>query len=141
MLAALDLAIGKLFHRTRPRKRWKEFLAFLKVLRTRGTDEKLYVICDNYSPRRNTDVRPWCAGNQIELVCPPTYGSWLKWIEAGSAALRYFALSGTDHRGHTEQDSVINAHIRWHNTRAKPQTGFATDSPIRTWTPYPAKAA
>jgi hypothetical protein len=35
----------------------------------------------------------------------PTYSSWLNWIEAEFAALRYFALNGTDHRSHTEQDT------------------------------------
>lgn len=66
----------------------------------------------------------------------PTYSSWLNWIEAEFAALRYFALNGTDHRSHTEQNAAIEAYIRWHNTQARPQTGFATDSPIRTWTHY-----
>ena len=32
MLAALDLATGKLFYRIRKRKRWREFLSFLKTL-------------------------------------------------------------------------------------------------------------
>jgi hypothetical protein len=49
--------------------------------------------------------------------------SWSNWIESEFAALRYFALNGTDHRSHAEQ------------------TGFATDSPIRTWTQYPTKVA
>lgn len=57
------------------------------------------------------------------------------------AALRYFALNGTDHRSHSEQNAAIGAYIRWHNTRAEPKTNFAPDSPIRTWTNYPAKAA
>jgi hypothetical protein len=30
---------------------------------------------------------------------------------------------------------------RWHNIRARPKVNFATDSPIRTWTDYPTKAA
>jgi transposase len=141
MLAALDLATGKLFYRIRPRKRALEFLAFRKTLRARWAGEKLYVICDNYSPHRNADVRAWCADNQVELVYLPTYGSWLNWIEAEFAALRYFALGGTDHRSHNEQNTAIGAYIRWHNTRAEPKTGFATDSPIRTWTHYPSKAA
>ena len=141
MLAALDLTTGKLFYRIHPRKRAIEFLAFLKTLRARWAGERLYVICDNYSPHRNTDVRTWCADNQIELIYLPTYGSWLNWIEAEFAALRYFALGGTDHRSHAEQNAAINAYVRWHNTRAEPKTGFATDSPIRTWTHYPSKAA
>ena len=56
MLAALDLATGKIFHRIRDRKRHREFLDLLKALRA-----------------------------------------------------RYFALNGTDHRSHTEQNAAIEA--------------------------------
>jgi transposase len=141
MLAALDLATGKLFYRIRARKRWIEFLDLLKALRARWPGEKLYVVCDNFSPHRHARVRTWCMANQVELVFTPTYGSWLNWIEAEFAALRYFALNGTDHRSHTEQNAAIAAYVRWHNIRAQPKANFATDSPIRTWTDYPAKAA
>jgi hypothetical protein len=36
MLAALDLATGRMFYRIRTRKRWREFLSFLKSLRPAG---------------------------------------------------------------------------------------------------------
>src|SRR5689334_21232418 len=49
MLAALDLATGKLFYRIRPRKPAVEFGDLLKTLRARWPGEKLYVICDNFS--------------------------------------------------------------------------------------------
>jgi hypothetical protein len=91
-------------------------------------------------PARWTDgtgrVQAWCAAHQIELVFLPTYGSWLNWIEAEFAALRYFALNGTDHRSHAEQNSAIDGYVRWHNIRATPKVNFATDSPIRTWSDY-----
>jgi transposase len=141
MLAALDLATGKLFYRIRSRKRAVEFLGLLKALRVRWPGEKLYVVCDNFSPHRHARVRAWCEANDVELVFTPTYGSWLNWIEAEFAALRYFALNGTDHRSHTEQNSAIAGYVRWRNIRAQPKVNFATDSPIRTWTDYPAKAA
>lgn len=141
MLAALDLATGKLFYRIKDRKRWIEFLDLLKALRARWPGEKLYVVCDNFSPHRHARVREWCAANQVELVFLPTYGSWLNWIEAEFAALRYFALNGTDHRSHEEQNAAIAAYVRWRNARAQPKTNFAVDSPIRSWTSYPVKAA
>jgi hypothetical protein len=141
ILAALDLTTGKIFYRIRDRIRAREFLDLLRVLRARWPGEKLYLICDNFSPHCHASVRPWCADNQVELVFLPTYGSWLNWIEAEFAALRYFALNGTDHRSHAEHNTAIAGYIRWHNARALPKTGFATDSPIRSWTSYPAKAA
>ncbi|WP_406840718.1 transposase [Streptomyces sp. AHU1] len=112
MLAALDLATGK-----------------------------LYVVLDNFSPHKHAKVRTWATDNNNELVFLPTYGSWLNWLEAEFAALRYFALNGTDHRSHDEQNAAIAAYARRRNTHAKPKTSFAPDSPIRSWTDYPAKAA
>ncbi|MER5666672.1 transposase [Streptomyces mirabilis] len=141
MLAALDLATGKLYYRIRPRKRWREFLGLLKALRARWPGEKLYLVLDNFSPHKCAKVRAWAADNDILLVFLPTYGSWLNWIEAEFAALRYFALNGTDHRSHEEQNAAIAAYVRWLNARASPKTNFAPASPIRSWTEYPAKAA
>ena len=63
----------------------------------------------------------------------PTYSSWLNWIEAEFAALRYFALNGTDHRSHHEQDTAIGDYIRWHNQRARPKPD--TPPPPRSDTP------
>jgi transposase len=141
MLAALDLTTGRISYRIRHRKRHRELLDLLKALRRRWPGQKLYLVMDNFSPHRHPDVVTWAEGNDVEVVFLPTYSSWLNWIEAEFAALRYFALNGTDHRSHAEQNGAIAAFIRWRNARAKPKTGFATDSPIRTWTHYPAKAA
>jgi len=141
MLAALDLASGKLLYRIRARKRWIEFLDLLKTLRARWAGEKLYLVCDNFSPHHHAHVRAWCHANAVELVFLPTYGSWLNWIEAEFAALRYFALNGTDHRSHAEQNTAIASYVRWRNSRAQPKVHFAVGSPIRAWTDYPVKAA
>ncbi|WP_346779459.1 hypothetical protein [Rhodococcus sp. PSBB049] len=46
-------------------------------------------------------------------------------------------MGNADHRSHTEQNAAIAAYMRWRNTHAEPKTGFAPDSPIRTWTEYP----
>ncbi|WP_199839177.1 transposase, partial [Streptomyces sp. NRRL F-5122] len=87
MIAALDLATGKLYYRIRPRKRWCEFLDLLKALRARWPGQKLNVVLDNFSPHKHAKVRAWAAGHEVELVFLPTYGSWLNWIEAEFAAL------------------------------------------------------
>jgi len=50
MIAALDLATGKICYRIRQRKRWQEFLAFLKLLRQRRSSTWSATI----SPRTNT---------------------------------------------------------------------------------------
>ena len=141
MLAALDLATGKMIYRIRHRKRWTEFLGFLKVLRGRWPGERLYVVLDNFSPHHHPDVRAWATANDVELVFLPTYASWLNWIETEFTSLRYFALSGTDHTSHAEQAAAIAGYIRWRNARAEPKRDFAPDSVIRTWTGYKTNVA
>jgi transposase len=131
MIAALDLTTGKIHYRIRDRKRWREFLAFLKTLRGRWPEQRLHIVADNFSPHKHPEVIDWCATNDVELVFLPTNASWLNWIEPEFTAVRYFALNGTDHRSHHEQDTAIGAYIRWRNRHATPKRGFAVGSKIR----------
>lgn len=83
-------------------------------------------------PKRGGDA-PRMIGSQVrQHICL---------IARTSPALRYFALNGTDHRSHGEQNAAINTYVRWRNHRAEPKANFAPGSPIRTWTRYPAKSA
>jgi transposase len=141
MLAALDLGTGQITYRIRARKRWREFLALLKLLRARWPGQRLYVIVDNFSPHKHPQVTGWAAQNNVDLVFLPTYSSWLNWIESEFTALRYFAMNGTDHRTHAWQGEMIAAYIRWRNARARPKTNFAPNSVIRTWTGYQTNVA
>ncbi|HEY0806488.1 MAG TPA: hypothetical protein VGD84_15555 [Pseudonocardiaceae bacterium] len=59
MFAALDLASGEMFCRFRDRKRWWEFLGFLKQLRRRFPTGRLYLVCG--SKIRHPDYLPLSA--------------------------------------------------------------------------------
>ena len=131
MFAALDLGSGQMFYRFRDRKRWIEFLGFLKQLRARIPAGKLYVVCDNYSPHTKAEVAAWCAAHDVELVYTPSNASWLNWIESEFTALRYFTLDGSDYPSHTDQEAAIAGYLRWRNRRAQPKRHFAIDSKIR----------
>jgi transposase len=131
MFAALDLASGQMFYRFRDRKRWQEFGAFLRQLRARFPAGTLYVICDNFSPHKKTQLAHWCDNNDVELVFTPTNASWLNWIESEFTALRYFTLDGSDYPSHTAQEHAIAGYVRWRNKHARPKRRFAVDSKIR----------
>ncbi len=131
MFAALDLATGQMFYRFRDRKRWREFLGFLKQLRARFPTGKLYVVCDNYGPHKKAEVVDWCDLNGVELVVTPSNASWLNWIECEFTALRYFTLDGSDYPSHTAQETAIAGYVRWRNKHAQPKRHFAVDSKIR----------
>ena len=115
-----DLATGQMFYRFRDRKRWQEFLGFLKQLRARFPTGKLYVVCDNFSPHKKAEVVDWCADHDVELVFTPSNASWLNWIECEFTALRYFTLDGSDYPSHTAQEAAIAGYVRWRNKHANP---------------------
>ena len=74
---------------------------------------------DNLSPHMSTNkdrrVGEWAEENNVELAYVPTTASFLNRIECHFTALRYFALSGTDHRNHDEENSMIRRYIGWRN--------------------------
>ncbi|MEV0366349.1 transposase [Nocardia fusca] len=99
--------------------------------RRRGGAPAARSTSSSFSPHKRAEVQKWAAANNVELVFLPTYSSWLNWIESEFAALRYFALNGTDHRSHNEQDTAIGAYICWRNQHARPKREFAVNSTIR----------
>lgn len=131
LFGGLDLASGQMFYRIRDHKRWQEFLDFLRQLRRRFPHGRLYLVCDNFGPHKKAEVATWCVAHEVELVYTPTNASWLNWIECEFTALRYFALDGTDHRSHTEQDHALGDYIRWRNQKAMPKRHLAVNSNIR----------
>jgi transposase len=119
LLAAYDPATGRLYGHIKATKTWREVRELLRSLRARF-DEHLIVVLDNFSPHHKAELRDWTAEHDIELVYLPTYASWLNLIECQFQALRRFALNGSDHASHAEQDAAIHAYLRWHNRNARP---------------------
>ena len=80
---------------------------------------------DNYSPhlstKKDSRVGRWAAASNTELAYVPTSASFLNRIECQFTALRYFALDGTDHRSHQEQNSMIRRYIAWRNRHTDDQ--------------------
>jgi hypothetical protein len=84
------------------------------------------MVMDNFSPylstKRENRVGDWAKANNVELrTCRPN-ASWMNRIEAQFQVLRYFALDGTDHRSHEEQNSMIRRYIIWRNRNAQDRT-------------------
>src|SRR5690606_6762519 len=117
--AALDLAAGRIIYRIRERKRWREFLGFCKILRRRWPGQRLYLVLDNFSPHKRSEVVTSCQTNNIELVFTPANAAYCKCIECEFAVQHYLALASTDHRAHTGQNAAIATYVDWRNTRAQ----------------------
>jgi hypothetical protein len=83
---------------------------------------RIAIVLDNFSPHLSTKVDQrvgeWAQANNVEMAYVPTDASWLNRIECHFAALRYFALDGTDHRDHFEQNDMVRRYIAWRNRHA-----------------------
>lgn len=123
LLAALDLNEDRMYGHIKVTKNRTKFLEFCRYLRSLYPPRvRIAIVLDNYSPHLSTKkdnrVGDWAAANNVELAYVPTNASWLNRIECHFAPLRYFALDGTDHRGHDEQNSMIRRYIGWRNRHA-----------------------
>jgi transposase len=127
LFGAYDLRADKLYGHVKVTKNRTKFLEFCRYLRTLyPPDVRIAIVLDNYSPHLSTKkdqrVGDWAAANNVEFAYVPTNASWLNRIEAQFQALRYFALDGTDHQSHDEQNSMIRRYIAWRNRNAKDKT-------------------
>jgi transposase len=124
LLAAYDLGTDKLYGHVKTTKNRTAFLTFCRYLRSLYPPEvRIAIVLDNFSPHLSTKkdgrVGEWAEANNVEFAYVPTNASWLNRIEAQFQALRYFALDGTDHRSHREQNSMIRRYILWRNRHAQ----------------------
>jgi transposase len=117
-LAAYDMETGRLFGQFWAHKTWREFLQFLKWLRSRyRREETLHIVMDNYGPHVKEEVQRWARQNNVKFYLTPTNASWLNRIECQFTALKKFALENSDYRTHEELQAAIESYLAWRNGR------------------------
>lgn len=100
----------------RRRKRSKEFLSFLKLIRRRyPCERRLIIILDNFSPHKKEKVFQWCRLNGVWLIFTATNASWMNRIEAQFGSVRYFVLKNYYPLNHSELEQNIKEHLIWRN--------------------------
>lgn len=133
-LAFYDLETDRLYGRFTKRKTWKEFLSFLKWVRSRyPRTQKLHIVMDNYGPHLKQEVQDWARKNNVRFYLTPTNGSWLNRIECQFTELKKFALEPSDHRNHEEQQQAMESYLAWRNRRR--------DLSIQSWLHYKRHSA
>ncbi len=113
---AYDLRADKMYVHLKRRKRWREFLQFLKYVRGRFSRVALYVIADNYATHRKEEVRKWCRQKDVHLVFTPTGASWLNPVEPHVGAMEEFALKNSYPKDWTDASRAIRRYVWWRNS-------------------------
>src|SRR6266702_2654472 len=120
LFAALELGTDTMYGHIKKRKRRGEFLEFCRYLRSLHSPQvPIAIVCDNFSPhlstRKDNRVGQWAAASNVEIAYTPANSSWMNRLECQFTALREFALNGTGHATHREQNSMIRRYIAWRN--------------------------
>lgn len=128
-LAYYDLETDRLYGRFTKHKTAKDFLSFLRWVRSRyPRSQKLHMVMDNYGSHITQVVLAWTKNHNIRIYLTPTNGSWLNRIESHFTALKKFALQPSDYRCHEEQQAAIESYLTWRNR--------ARDVSITAWKQY-----
>lgn len=128
-LAYYDLETDRLYGRFTEHKTAKDFLSFLRWIRSRySRTQTLHIVMDNYSPHITATVLAWAKSHNVRVYLTPTNGSWLNRIECQFTALKKFALQPSDYRSHEEQQAAIESYLTWRNR--------ARDISLTAWKQY-----
>lgn len=111
-----DVHQKKLWGYFRSRKRSREVLAILKLLRQMyPRNKRIHLILDNFSPHQTPAVQRWAKKNNLRLVWTPTNASWLNHIECRFTDINNAVFSNTYYQSHPEVYKAIRSYIRYKN--------------------------
>jgi transposase len=81
LFAALDITTGHLTAACKPRRRYQEFLAFLKHVARTYPEGQLHLVMDNYAVHKTSEVKQWLAEDpRFHVHFTPTSASWLNLV-------------------------------------------------------------
>lgn len=115
-LAFYDLETDRLYGRFTEHKKARDFLSFMRWVRSRyPRSQKLHIVLDNYGPHVTDTLVAWGKAHNVRFYLTPTNGSWLNRIECQFTALKRFALEPSNHQSHEEQQAAIESYLAWRN--------------------------
>ena len=122
LLAALDVATGKVIGQCYPRKRAIEFRHFLNLV-NRSVPKELEVelIVDNQSVHAAPEIQRWLKNHpRFHMHFTPTYSSWLNMVERWFGKLTEDALRRGHHDSVQSLTNAIMEYIEATNEEPKP---------------------
>ena len=117
LMAALDVATGKVTGQMVERHRSEEFLAFLDLV-SEGikSGTQVHVVLDNVSSRKSAEVNEWLKGNaNWTFHFTPTSASWMNAVEGFFSKLSRQRLKHEIFNSLDECIAAIEGYIEHHN--------------------------
>lgn len=137
LMAALDVATGKVTGRMVARHRSEEFLAFLELV-SEGIEPEtqVHVILDNVSSHKSAEVNEWLKNNpNWTFHFTPTSASWMNAVEGFFSKLSRQRLRHAIFNSLDECIAAIEGYIEHHNSNdARPfRWSKAPEDLVEAW--------
>jgi len=128
LFGAYDVHADRLHGRLRAHKNAMEVLAFYRQIRMRyPSKQRLYLVADNLSTHKTSDIRDWAADSNVELVFTPTYASFLNRIECHFWGIGEFVINNADYPDWDALSRAMADHIQYRNGPHRDQRLIAAE--------------
>jgi putative transposase len=128
LLAALDIAHGKVFTAGKPRRRHQEFLSFLRPLdQDVPAAYEVHLIVDNYATHKHPKVRTWRAQRpRYPMHYTPTDSAWLNQVERWFGIVTQRAIRRGSFPSVHDLVEKFDAFVQRYNHASRPLVWTAT---------------
>src|SRR6266852_4791202 len=123
LIAALEIATGKVVAHVRNRRTSVIFLRFMNDVARTYPDRELHVVADNLNIHKNEALRNWLRRNpRVQFHYTPTHASWVNLIECFFSILSKQGLAHSVQRSKQDLKDLLHRFLASYNTTCSPFT-------------------
>src|SRR6266481_1030032 len=123
LLAALEIATGKVVAHVRNRRTSVIFLRFMNDVARTYPDRELHVVADNLNIHKHEALRNWLRRNpRVQFHYTPTHASWVNLIECFFSILSKQGLAHSVQRSKQDLKDLLHRFLASYNTTCSPFT-------------------
>lgn len=123
LIAALEIATGKVLAHIRNRRTSVNFLRFMNDVVRSYPDRELHVIVDNLNIHKNQALRRWLARHpRVRFHYTPTHASWVNLIECFFSILSKQGLAHSVQRSKRDLKDLLRRFLESYNANCSPFT-------------------
>ena len=123
LIAALEIATGKVVAHIRNRRTSVNFLRFMNDVVRAYPDRELHVVADNLNIHKNEAARRWLDRHpRVQFHYTPTHASWVNLVECFFSILSKQALAHSVQRSKQDLKDLLSGFLASYNANCGPFT-------------------
>jgi transposase len=123
LIAALEIATGKVVAHIRNRRTSVNFLRFMNEVVRVYPDQQLHIVADNLNIHKNQALRQWLGRHpRVKFHYIPTHASWVNLIECFFSILSKQALAHSVQHSKRDLKALLQRFLTSYNDTCRPFT-------------------